>query len=680
MFNYKSIKRISTIASIVSWILLLMIGVREQYLTDYNIAHAPFPSFVKGLILNIWIISSYFLIWLYFQPKERDFQGLLWQIFVVALLSTLLSMGVNLLLTWLRDELQYNLPFLYAIFFHIEFSLLMTLLISTFVTWKKLILFEQTQFTHYTWLAFEIFLGLTMLAHFIRIGTIDDIYFKIPIAFLIIWILMISINVRWVPHLNFQQKVQGIFKLAFIMLAFSYFVASFRFYFYEQSLISDDLIKNLFPVTLFLFVFVYAVSAALFMLFSLPTSSVFEKKEQEISSFRDLSLAVRDGKQDTDVYKVLLHSSLKSIQADAGWIVDNDFNVKVIYGIDKEDILVVNQDLKDAEYNGSQPIKLNFQPYFRKENVNRNYRSIIALPIIVDTEVKSSLVLVKRLHNAIDSVMQSTVNTYVAQAGIALFNLDLLSNAVKNEVYKNSMQIAKQTQEALMPKKQEINENIEVYVTWEPAIVVGGDYYDMHRLNDHEVSFIIADVSGKGPKAAFNMAQMKGIYHSLAREEGIKPDEFFTKANAALTGCIQRDTFITATYLHINTELQKVDYARAGHCPTLYYSNATNEATFLDNRGLGLGIVRNNSYKKFIHNHEIHYQPGDIMILYTDGITEARSKNGVDEYGYDYMKAILEKSKDEPLKIIANKILLDVYNFMGKEAMDDDFTLLIIRL
>ncbi|WP_281615394.1 PP2C family protein-serine/threonine phosphatase [Flammeovirga sp. SubArs3] len=666
-------------ACIVSWLLLLMIGVREQYLTDYNIPHAPFPSFVKGLILNIWIISSYFIIWLFFQPKERDFQGLLWQIFVVALLSTLLSMGVNLLLTWLRDEMKYNLPFLYAIFFHVEFTLLMTLLISTFVTWKKLILFEQTRFTHYTWLLFEIFLGITMLAHFFRIGTID-VYFKIPIFFLTVWILVISVNVRWVPHLNFQQKIQGIFKLAFIMLALSYFVASFQFYFYEQSLISDDLIKNLFPLTLLIFVFVYAASSTLFMLFSLPTSSVFEKKEQEISSFRDLSLAVRDGKKDADVYKVLLNSSLKSIQADAGWIMDNDYNVKVVTGITEEDIKIVLQDLRDASYEGQAPSKLNFQPYFKKENANRNYRSILALPIIVDQEVKGSLILVKRLHNSIDSVMQATVSTYVAQAGIALFNLDLLSKAVKNEVYKNSMQIAKQTQEALMPKSLEINENIEVYVTWEPAIVVGGDYYDMHRLNDNEVSFIIADVSGKGPKAAFNMAQMKGIYQSLAREENILPSEFFTKANAALTGCIQRDTFITATYLHVNTEEKKVDFARAGHCPTLYYNAESREATFLDNRGLGLGIVRNNSYKKFIHNHEIKYNHGDLLVLYTDGITEARSKNGVDEYGYEHMQTIIENNNNLPLKEIANKILEDIYAFMGKKAMDDDFTLLLIRL
>ncbi|OHX66981.1 PP2C family protein-serine/threonine phosphatase [Flammeovirga pacifica] len=679
MFSFSSVKRISTIACIVSWVLLLIIGVQEQYLTDYNIPHAPFPSFVKGLILNIWIITTYFNIWIFFQPKERDFQGLLWQIFVVALLSTLLSMGVNVLLTWLRDELKYNLPFLYAIFFHIEFTLLMTLLISTFVTWKKLILFEQTRFTHYSWLLFEIFLGITMIAHFFRIGTID-VYFKIPSIFLTIWILMISINVRWVPHLNFQQKIQGIFKLGFIMLALSYFVASLKFYFYEQSLVSDELIKNLFPLTLLIFVFVYAASSTLFMLFSLPTSSVFEKKEQEISSFRDLSLAVRDGKKESDVYRVLLNSSLKSIQADAGWIMSNDYEVKVVTGITEEDVMQVLSDLRDAPYNGGAPLKLNYQPYFRKENANRNYRSILAIPIIVDQQVRDSLILVKKLHNSIDSVMQSTVNTYVAQAGIALFNLDLLSKAVKNEVYKNSMQIAKQTQEALMPKSLEINENIESYVTWEPAIVVGGDYYDMHRINDHEVSFIIADVSGKGPKAAFNMAQMKGIYQSLAREENIKPDEFFTKANAALTGCIQRDTFITATYLHINTDEMKIDFARAGHCPTLYYDTQKQEAQFLENRGLGLGIVRNNSYNKFIHNHEIKYNPSDLMILYTDGITEARSKNGVDEYGYEHMKKIVEEHHQLPLKEIANKILNDVYGFMGKQAMDDDFTLLLIRL
>ncbi|MEJ0030635.1 MAG: PP2C family protein-serine/threonine phosphatase [Bacteroidota bacterium] len=95
---------------------------------------------------------------------------------------------------------------------------------------------------------------------------------------------------------------------------------------------------------------------------------------------------------------------------------------------------------------------------------------------------------------------------------------------------------------------------------------MGGDYYDTIRIDDHQVALIIADVSGKGTTAAFHMSQMKGIFHSLAQQD-LDPKEFMQRANRALVYCLERGSFISATYFAIDTRTKKIRYARAGHCP-----------------------------------------------------------------------------------------------------------------
>src|SRR5690606_5742085 len=161
----------------------------------------------------------------------------------------------------------------------------------------------------------------------------------------------------------------------------------------------------------------------------------------------------------------------------------------------------------------------------------------------------------------------------------------------------------------------------------ESADEVGGDYYDTIRTGENEVNLIIADVSGKGTTAAFHMSQMKGIFHSLA-QNCMEPDEFMKRANRALVHCLERGSFISATYFSVNTQLKKIRYARAGHCPVLYSTAATDTIEYFKDKGIALGMVRNQSYSNFIKSYEFGYRPGDIMVLYTDGITEAKDKKG----------------------------------------------------
>ncbi len=170
---------------------------------------------------------------------------------------------------------------------------------------------------------------------------------------------------------------------------------------------------------------------------------------------------------------------------------------------------------------------------------------------------------------------------------------------------------------------------------------------------------------------------MKGIFHSLA-QECIEPVDFMIRANNALVFCLERSSFISAAFFMINTEKNTVSYARAGHCPILYFSASTGKAEFLEDRGAALGIVRNKNYCRYIQSYELPYSSGDIMVLYTDGITEAKNSRG-DEFGYDKLReAVIQKISERP-KDIQDHLVARLYDFTGTDTIDDDCTTMIIR-
>jgi serine phosphatase RsbU (regulator of sigma subunit) len=170
---------------------------------------------------------------------------------------------------------------------------------------------------------------------------------------------------------------------------------------------------------------------------------------------------------------------------------------------------------------------------------------------------------------------------------------------------------------------------------------------------------------------------MKGIFHSLA-QNCIKPEEFMIRSNQALANCLERGSFISATFFIINTEEKKVNYSRAGHCPVLYFSASRSTAEYLKDKGVALGMVRNKGYAKFIEAHAFGYQPNDIMVLYTDGITEAKNAKG-DEYGYDRLLETLLEVKDRSAREIQEHLINRLYEFTGTENINDDYTTMIVK-
>jgi serine phosphatase RsbU (regulator of sigma subunit) len=201
-------------------------------------------------------------------------------------------------------------------------------------------------------------------------------------------------------------------------------------------------------------------------------------------------------------------------------------------------------------------------------------------------------------------------------------------------VHVQEAEHAREIQQALMPKELPRIERCQLAATCMPARTVGGDYYDAIRLADARVAIVIGDVSGKGMPAALLMSNLQAIVRAFA-PAGLAPNELCARANQLIAANVAPGRYITFFYAVIDTERMHLDYCNAGHNPPmLHHRGGTTET--LSEGGPVLGVLPNATYAC----GSAELKPGDVLALYTDGITEAVDAKD-EEFGEERLKALL---------------------------------------
>ena len=213
----------------------------------------------------------------------------------------------------------------------------------------------------------------------------------------------------------------------------------------------------------------------------------------------------------------------------------------------------------------------------------------------------------------------------------------------------------------------------DIYATMHTAKEVGGDFYDFYFIDDDNLAFLMADVSGKGIPAAMFMMQSKTIIKSCA-ESGMSVEQVFTVANEKLCEGNDAGMFVTAWMGILNVKTGKVLFANAGHNPPLV-KHADGTYEYLKTRaGFVLAGMDGVRYRK----NEIDLAPGDTIYLYTDGVTEATDINN-ELYGEERLYTVLEKLKDAAPQVICDEVKRDVDAFVGEAPQFDDITMLALK-
>ena len=642
---------------------------------------------INPVIPRLMLISMLIFIFITFKYLLRDTESinildLLWRVFVTGLVTTIASLLIRLFLYILAGSKLVQNPLLINFFYHINIGLISIFLISTFVVWKKLILYQKSRTLIKTWRVFIYSLFFSLFFTFFHYDLFDW-SFNIILGILMVEGIILSANLKWVAYLNFKQKWKSILLIILVILYLWYFLVNL-FEFPLPVNVDINLINNVSILALFIFIFIYAVFSLLVILFNLPTSSVFEQKLEEVLNFQRLSQSSQNSHDEEQVYDILLDSSVSAVMANAAWIEigteKSQENRLLTYKINQQEIQQIKNKIdtrKIKKLMESDPNKSLTGSRFNATIQSSIYKSVLAYPIYVQNKQIGSLVLLKDVADGFNKEMMEIIRTFVSQASISIENFRLLSQAIINERYKEELKIAKRVQRALLPDELDEHADFHLAAFSKAADEVGGDYYDTFKIKENKFSVIIGDVSGKGTSAAFHMSQMKGIFHSLVQLD-ISAKDFLIHANNALSRCLEKSSFITVSYFLIDTADKSVEFARAGHCPTLYYSAAAKEVNYVKTRGLGLGILRNNNFKQYIEVSSINYQPGDIIILYTDGIIEAKNKNK-EFFGYQRLQDFVSLNAHKSPELLQEDLLKELYTFCDKEPPDDDFTTFIIK-
>ena len=207
-----------------------------------------------------------------------------------------------------------------------------------------------------------------------------------------------------------------------------------------------------------------------------------------------------------------------------------------------------------------------------------------------------------------------------------------------------------------------------------PAREVGGDFYDFFRIDENRIAFCIADVSGKGIPAALFMAYSKTLIQIGARSMA-DPGEMFTMVNRELCENNEADMFVTAFFAVLDLRTMQLTYVNAGHCPPLL-RHAGEDAAYMKMRpGFVLAGIDTVKYRC----EKIILKPGDELILYTDGVTEAMNE-AKELFGEARLLETVNENRGVSCKDLILQISSALEVFVGTAPQFDDITMLAVRL
>jgi len=243
------------------------------------------------------------------------------------------------------------------------------------------------------------------------------------------------------------------------------------------------------------------------------------------------------------------------------------------------------------------------------------------------------------------------------------------------QMVEKELQVARETQQALLPSEfppfPERRE-FQLHAVSKAARHVAGDFFDFFLINPHTLVFVIADVSGKGMSAALVMAVTRTIVRNLA-ENGKTPARILAETNELLRESHGGSAFVTILLGIYNTNSGRIMYANGGHSPPLLVDRHGNARSVGEATGTIVGMLENQEYA----NAEMRLLPGETLLLFTDGITEARSPGG-EFYGEGRIRAFLEANHGKSAEALCDTLEKEICDFQ-KMNLADDLTILALR-
>jgi phosphoserine phosphatase RsbU/P len=315
-------------------------------------------------------------------------------------------------------------------------------------------------------------------------------------------------------------------------------------------------------------------------------------------------------------------------------------------------------------------------PYSSQTIQREGIRSFAHAPIAIEGSPVGVLSAFSRSAKGIftDEFIELFKNL-AGQIAVAWRNAQQTDRLIEAREQAKEMEIAKAIQLGLLPSRTPDVPGISLAGRCVPARQVGGDYYDFLARGKEAIDLVIADVSGHSIGAALIMAETRTFIQAKAQEIHSTSDILKAVNEFFYEDLTRAELFITMFYLQYRPASRRLSYSSAGHNQPLVARSATGACERLDAEGLILGVRRNVQFEE--QSRQLH--PGDLLLLYTDGITEAESPDGV-FFGEDRLCSLLQEYRSLPPAEIIDCLLDQVRLFTGTHNFQDDVSLVVMRV
>lgn len=255
--------------------------------------------------------------------------------------------------------------------------------------------------------------------------------------------------------------------------------------------------------------------------------------------------------------------------------------------------------------------------------------------------------------------------------------LQLETNVREHESIRKELEIATEIQESIFPERPPEVGGLEIEAKSVPAKEVGGDYYDFFQdPSGDRAGILIADASGKGLPGTLYMTRSRSVFRVISSEES-SPGKILTRSNnyIAADASSGKGMFITALYLLYDKERKQMTYASGGHYPPLWFKGREKTFVELTGSGLPVGILPDQAFSE----ETIGLSSQDLLVLYTDGVIEAKAENGA-MFGVERLKLLIKQNHTLSARDLFMKIEAGIKDFIGQAPPFDDLTLIVLRV
>lgn len=250
---------------------------------------------------------------------------------------------------------------------------------------------------------------------------------------------------------------------------------------------------------------------------------------------------------------------------------------------------------------------------------------------------------------------------------------ELKRTTAEKERLLKELEIAKGIQQSFLPKSAPRIDNIDIAAVTVPARVVGGDFYDFIPFSKNRWGLVVADVSGKGMPAALFMALSRTLVHASAADVA-SPASAIERANKLIIEDNRANMFVTLFYMIVDSSAMTLEYVNAGHNPPLLVGDKDSDIVLLKAQGVPLGL----SPGLKLTVNTVNIKPGNIVTLYTDGVTEALNDAG-ERFETDRLSEVILKNRKLSAEEIIASTQQAIQSFVGNQPQFDDITLMVLK-